>query len=146
MKISNANGIIKIPRSSYQIPCSRSWIFQILFYLLLLEVNWALLAWRYPKLKNKWPQNSYIFLIPLNIPDFAASIVFLICVRLPGGAAIIFSQSWNFELKFFVDNPYVKKIGTRSFWIHFLSKNKFKTAIFEIWKFSDYIWKSWKWP
>ena len=106
----------------------------------------TLLAWRYPKLKNKWPQNSYIFLIPLNTPDFAASIVFLICVRLPGGAAIIFSQSWNFELKFFVDNPYVKKIGTRSFWIHFLSKNKFKTAIFEIWKFSDYIWKSWKWP
>ena len=34
---------------------------------------------------------------------------------LPGGAAISFSQSWNFELKFFVDNPYVKKIGTRSF-------------------------------
>ena len=25
------NGIIKIPRSSYQIPRSRSWIFQILF-------------------------------------------------------------------------------------------------------------------
>ena len=47
-----------------------------------------------------------MFLIPLNIPDFAASIVFLICVRLPGGAAIIFSQSWNFELKFFVDNSF----------------------------------------
>ena len=47
--------------------------------------------------------------------DFAAIMVFLIRVWLPGGAAIIFSQSWNFELKFFVDNPYVKKIGTRSF-------------------------------
>ena len=35
----------------------------------------------------------------LNIPDFAASIVFLIRVRLPCGAAIIFAQSWNFELK-----------------------------------------------
>ena len=44
------------------------------------------------------------------------------------------------------NRTYVKKIGTRSFWIHFLSKNKFKTAIFEIWKFSDYVWKSWKWP
>ena len=50
--------------------------------------------------KNKSPQNNYIFLIPLNIPDYAASIVFLIRVRLPGGAAIIFAQSWNFELKF----------------------------------------------
>ena len=86
----------------------------------------TLLAWRYPKLKKKWPQNSYIFLIPLNIPDFATSIVFLICVRLLGGAAIIFSQSWNFELKFFVDNPYVKKIGTRSFWVYILPKNKVK--------------------
>ena len=91
--------------------------------------NNALLAWRYPKLKNKWPQNSYIFLIPLNIPDFAASIVFLICVRLPGGAAIIFSQSWNFELKFFVDNSFVKKIGTTCLWVHILPKNKVK-----IWK------------
>ena len=51
-------------------------------------------------------------MIPLNIPDFAASIVFLIRVRLPGGAAIIFAQSWNFELKFIVDNTFMQKINS----------------------------------
>ena len=49
--------------------------------------------------------------MPLNIPDM----VFLKRVWLPGGVAIIFSQSWNFELNVFVDNPYVQKIGTRTF-------------------------------
>ena len=47
----------------------------------------------------------------MNIPDFAASIVFLIRVRLPGGAAIIFAQSWSFELKFFVDIYYTTKLA-----------------------------------
>ena len=51
----------------------------------------------------------------MSIPDFAASIVFLIRVWLPGGAAIIFSQSCNFELNFFVDNPYVKKLALEAF-------------------------------
>ena len=74
--------------------------------------------------KNKSPQNNYIFLIPLNIPDFAASIVFLIRVRLPGGAAIIFAQSWNFELKFFVDNPFMQKITSTGVRSYFLSKNE----------------------
>ena len=68
------------------------------------------------------PQNNYIFLIPLNIPDFAASIVFLIRVRLPGGAAIIFPQSWNFELKFIVDNPFMQKINSTGMGSHSLPK------------------------
>ena len=74
--------------------------------------------------KNKSPQNNYIFLIPLNIPDFAASIIFLIHVRLPGGTTIIFAQSWNFELKFFVDNPFMQKINSIGVWSHFLPKNE----------------------
>ena len=61
-------------------------------------------------------------MIPLNIPDFAASIVFLIRVRLPGGAAIIFAQSWNFELRFFVDNPFMQKINSTGVRSHFLPK------------------------
>ena len=73
--------------------------------------------------KNKSPQNNYIFLIPLNISDFAASIVFLISVWLPGGAAIIFAQSWNFELKFYVDNPFMKKTNSTSVRSHFLPQN-----------------------
>ena len=36
------------------------------------------------------------------------------------GAAIVFAQSWNFELKFFVDILFVRKIGSRVVIIHFL--------------------------
>ena len=61
-------------------------------------------------------------MIPLNIPDFAASIVFLIRVRLPGGAAIILAQSWNFELKFIVDNPFMQKINSTGMGSHSLPK------------------------
>ena len=41
--------------------------------------------------KNKSPQNNYIFLVPLNIPELVSHEIFLIHVRLPGGAAIIFA-------------------------------------------------------
>ena len=37
-------------------------------------------------------------MVPLNIPELVLREIFLIRVRLPGGAAIIFAQSWNFEL------------------------------------------------
>ena len=67
-----------------------------------------------------------MFLIPLNIPDFAASILFLIRVQLPGGAAINFAQSWNFELKFIVDNPFMQKINSTGVESHFLPKNETK--------------------
>ena len=40
----------------------------------------------------------------------------------PGGATIIFAQNWNFELKFVLVNPFWKKMTSRWFWIHFLSK------------------------
>ena len=49
---------------------------------------------------KKCPKNRNIFLVPLNIPELVLSEIFLIRVRLPGGAAIIFAQSWNSELKF----------------------------------------------
>jgi len=48
-----------------------------------------------------------MFLVPLNIPELVLREIFLILVRLPGGAAIIFAQSWGFELKFFVDDPFM---------------------------------------
>ena len=65
-----------------------------------------------------------IFLVPLNIPELVSSEIFLIRVRLPGGTAIIFAQSWNFELKFFVDNPfnYAKKHFYRCKKLFFVQK------------------------
>ena len=42
-----------------------------------------------------------MFFIPTTIPEFAAGTFFPVTVRTPGGAAINFSQSLNFELKFF---------------------------------------------
>ena len=38
-------------------------------------------------------------MVHLTIPDLVLREIFLI--RVPGGAAIIFAQSWTFELKFF---------------------------------------------
>ena len=96
--------------------------------------------------KNKWPQNNYIFLIPLNIPDFAASIVFLIRVRLPGGAAIIFAQSWNFELKFIVDNPFMQKINSTGMGSHSLPKKCSKKPKTWNQKLYQCLEKDWKWP
>ena len=61
-------------------------------------------------------------MVPLNIPELVSREIFLIRVRLPGGAAIIFAQSWNFELKFFVDNPFMKKITSSGVESHILHK------------------------
>ena len=47
-------------------------------------------------------------------------------VRLPGGAAIIFAQSWNFELKFFVGDPLMQKIISTGVQSHFLPKKCLK--------------------
>ena len=65
-------------------------------------------------------------MVPLNIPELVSREIFLIRVRLPGGAAIIFAQSWNFELKFFVDNPFMQKINSTGVESHFLPKNETK--------------------
>ena len=48
--------------------------------------------------------------IPTTIPEFAMGTFFPVTVWTPGGAAIDFAQSWNFELKFFLDIPELKKI------------------------------------
>ena len=61
-------------------------------------------------------------MVPLNIPELVLSEIFLIRVWLPGGAAIIFAQSWNFELKFFVDDPFMQKIISTGVGSHFLPK------------------------
>ena len=42
-----------------------------------------------------------MFFIPMTIPEFARSSFFIVTVWTPGGAVIIFAQSWNFELNFF---------------------------------------------
>ena len=61
-----------------------------------------------------------MFFIPITIPEIAASTFFLVTVWTPGGAAIIFAQSWNFELKFFLDITFIRKIGSGGVKIHFL--------------------------
>ena len=63
-----------------------------------------------------------IFLIPLTISEFAHIEKKILSVWLPGGAAIIFAQSWNFELKFFVDNPFMQKIISTGVGSHFFPK------------------------
>ena len=50
-----------------------------------------------------------MFFIPMTIPEFATSSFLTVTVWTPGGAAIIFAQIWNFELKFFLDIPFIKK-------------------------------------
>ena len=60
----------------------------------------------------------------MNIPELVSIEIFLIRVRLPGGAAIIFAQSWNLELKFFVDNPFMKKINSTRVRSNSLPKNR----------------------
>ena len=61
-------------------------------------------------------------MVPLNIPELVSSEIFLIRFWLPGGVAIIFAQSWNFELKFFVDDPFMQKIISTGVGSHFLPK------------------------
>ena len=63
-----------------------------------------------------------ILLVSLNIPELVSREFFLNRVWLPGGAAIIFAQSSNFELKFFVDNPFLQKITYSGGGSHFLPK------------------------
>ena len=68
---------------------------------------------------KKCSKDRNIFLVPLNIPELVSGEIILIRVRLPGGAAIFFAQSWNFELKFFVDNPFKEKISSMGVRSHF---------------------------
>ena len=76
--------------------------------------------------QQSWPENNYMFFIPMTIPEIAASAFFPVTVWTPGGAAIIFTQSWNFELNFFVDNPFIQKITSTGVGSHFLPKNESK--------------------
>ena len=64
--------------------------------------------------------------IPITIPEFDTSGFFPVTVWTPGGAAIVFAQSWNFELKFFLHILFVRKIGSRVVIIHFLIQKGFK--------------------
>ena len=57
-----------------------------------------------------------------------ASQIFLIPSMTIGGAAISFFLTWNFWLKFFLGNNFVKKIGFMHFWNQVLSKKLNKMA------------------
>ena len=61
-------------------------------------------------------------MVPMKIPELGSHEIFLICGRLPGGAAIIFAQGSDFELKFIVDNPFMQKINSTGMGSHFLPK------------------------
>ena len=63
--------------------------------------------------QQSWPDKHYMFFIPMTIPEFAGSSFFIVTVWTPGGAVIIFAQSWNFELKFFLDILQWKIIRSR---------------------------------
>ena len=69
---------------------------------------------------------------------------FLICMALVG-AAIVFAQSWNFELKFCMDIFYTKKIASRVQWVLFISKKSSKLPKNISKKFYEWPEKGWKW-
>ena len=53
----------------------------------------------------------------------------ILCTSLDlGGAGIIFSQNWNFGLKFFLVNPLIQKIGSTWFLDPKKPKNDSETA------------------
>ena len=84
-------------------------------------------------------------MVPLNIPELVSREIVLILVRLPGGTAIIFAQSWNFKLKFFLGIPFMKKIGSMGSWVHFLPKNESKWSKNHNRNFASILQKTWKW-
>ena len=58
-------------------------------------------------------------MVPLSIPELASCEIFLI---LGFQVAIIFAQSWNFELKFFMKDPFMQKIISTGVGSNFLPK------------------------
>ena len=64
-----------------------------------------------------------MFFIPITIPEFDTSGFFPVTVWTPGGAAIVFAQSWNFKLKFFVEDLFMQKIISTGVRSHFCPKN-----------------------
>ena len=48
--------------------------------------------------------------IPITISEFDTSVFLAVTVWTSDGATIVFAQSWNFELKFFVDIPFIEKL------------------------------------
>ena len=71
-------------------------------------------------------KKPHMFFIPITIPEFDTSVFLAVTVWTPDGAAIVFAQSWNFELKFFLHILFVRKIGSRVVIIHFLIQKGFK--------------------
>ena len=59
---------------------------------------------------QSWPEKTYMSFIPITIPEFDTSVFLAVTVWTPDSAAIVFAQSWNFELKFFVDIPFIEKL------------------------------------
>ena len=53
------------------------------------------------------------FLIPLSISELTTSQKFFVTVWQPGGIIITLTENWNFELKFFLVNPFREKMTSR---------------------------------
>ena len=90
--------------------------------------NYSQFAWTVPELLKRWPQNTIIFLVPMNIPEFAPSDFFFKLCFATRGRCNYFSQSWNFELKIFLDFHFMTKIGSTGQWIYFLPQKCVKMA------------------
>ena len=84
----------------------------------------TLLAWTGQKLFKKMSEKQEHIFGTFEHSWAGLASNFLIHVRLPGGTAIIFTQSLNFELKFFVDHPLMQKITSTCVRSYFLSKNE----------------------
>ena len=82
----------------------------------------TLLIWTRKNCQQIPPGTLNIFLILGNITDKSQNKDLSIDVFRTGGATILFSQNWNFELKFVLVNPFWEKMTYRWLRIHFLSK------------------------
>ena len=63
-----------------------------------------------------------MFLTPVTITELATRREFYIFVRHQVAQPSFFFQTWNFELKFFVDDPFMQKIISIGVGSHFFPK------------------------
>ena len=89
--------------------------------------NYSQFAWTGQELLKKWPQNMMIFLVPMNIPEFAPSDFFQTLFHHQRALQLFFSKL-EFWAEFFLDIHFITKVGSRGLWIHFLLQKCVKMA------------------
>ena len=106
----------------------------------------SLLNWTWQKLLKKMTANTVdVFDTCDHYWTCHKAWILYLCSP-PGGAAIFFFQTWNFELKFFVDDPFMQKIISIGVGSHFFPKKYLEGPKTQIQKLYWCLEKDWKWP